>query len=77
MVDCHKIALPFVTNKGLLEDKLTDLVEFALPCKWKKQLLVQRYEATDNDLCEFIKFCEILHTYKEIYDDYVEITHHN
>ena len=57
--------------------KLIDIMEFALPRKCQKQLLVQGYESTGKDLYELSELCERLETAKEIYDNQGELTCHN
>ena len=41
---------PFVSNQGLPEDERMELVEFALPYEWQKQLLVQGYDYTSKEI---------------------------
>ena len=60
---------PFSINQGLTEDEILDILEFALPCEWKKHLLVQGYESTGKDLYELSEFCEILEIDKYIYNN--------
>ena len=68
---------PFSQHQGLPEDDLIDIVYFALPCEWQKQLLVQDYESSGKDLYEIFELCERLDTAKDIYDNQGERKKHN
>lgn len=67
MVNYLEYFPPFGNNQGLLEYEIIGLVEFYLPCKWQKQLLVQGYKSSSKYLYELMEFCECLETAKEIY----------
>ena len=58
---------PFGAGQRLPEDKILELVEFSLPEKWQKSLVVQGFDSATHGLTELVEFCESLETAKEIF----------
>ena len=59
----------FGTSQGLLDDKIINIIDFSLSCKWKKQITIQVFKFTFKGLNELIEFCDHLKTADKIFQD--------
>ena len=57
MVDYLKDPPPFGANKGLPEYDLIEIMEFALPREWQKQMPAKGYKATVKYIYTLAEFC--------------------
>ena len=66
MVNYIKNFSPFRSGQRLPEYDILELVEFSLPKKWQKELIIQGFDSVTQGLTELVKFCERLETAEEI-----------
>ena len=55
-------------SQKLPDDEVKEHLEFAIPTKWQKQMILQGFNAVDKTIDEFIEFCERLETSEDIFD---------
>ena len=60
---------PFANNQGLPEDEVIELIEFALPREWQRQMLVQGFDPASKSIQDLVDFCERLEIAEEIYSE--------
>ena len=46
-----------VTN-SIPEDKLLNLLEFSLPSKWQRHMVIHGFGPVENNIPKFVAFCE-------------------
>ena len=63
--------------QGLAEDKIIELINFALLSKWKNQLPVQGFDLEANDLNKLVEFCGQIDMAGEIFHDKGDGSHPN
>ena len=56
-------------DQGLTEEKIIKLVEFILPDKYKKYMLVQGFDSYSKSLNKHVEFYKRLKNSKEIFQD--------
>ena len=55
------------TYQGLLDNEITKIVDLALPCEWKKQILFQGFDLVSKSIGKLLYFCKLLDMPTEIF----------
>ena len=58
---------PFKANQKMQDDEIKEIIEFAAPQSWQRELLKQGVEVTTKSLEELVDFFERLETSEQIY----------
>jgi hypothetical protein len=57
---------PFAPNQALADDELIEILEFAIPKTWQKQMIKQNFDPQANTIAAFVQFCERMESTEEL-----------
>ena len=58
---------PYNPDQKLPNDKLLDLLEFAVPNSWQKQFWLQGFDPIQHSITEFTQFCKCFKFMETLY----------
>ena len=67
MKEYMAVLTPDCTSNKLPEDEIIENLEFAIPTKWRKAMIMHGFNPVEHDI-DIVEFCKMLETIEDMHD---------